>query len=706
VHETGVDEIGLNPGAIHALWTLSGLGALGSDTLAAQAAIGALKHPSAAVRRAAAAVLPRTQSSLTALLDGKLLEDSDAQVRLAALLALSEMPGSDAAGAGVLAMLQEARNSEDHWIPDGATSAAARHDVGFLKSALAGLRSSVPENRNAPNPNLIPNPSFEDERDGKPLGWRTVIYSGKAEHALAPTGQSGSRSVMIHSEQGADASWSAPIPVKPRTEYRLSAWIKTENLRRSGAAGRGALLNIHEFQDPEHGATRPLTGDHDWTRVELNFNSGQLAEITVNCLFGGWGQARGTAWFDGIELTPSAGTALPGELGRVVRIVTAHYAERGPVDSIVSILTALKDTSPAIAAPILEGLISGWPEGKAPELAESDKQTLNGLMTSLPESARDRLLALAQRWDRLELFGTNFVTIVESLKKQVGDAALDDGQGAAAAQWLIGLDDKSETIDIVLKQVSLLTAPALATGFVQALAASRNPQTGEALTQHWDQLTPAVRRAAIAALMRRVDWAMALLDAIEKGGIRGTDLATEHWSQLKQNPNRSVAGRAQKLSAVSGAISADREEIVKTLIPLAREPGDAARGKEVFTANCANCHTFNGQGGKIGPDLSGIAARDRTEILLDILDPNRSVEANYRLWNVTTKNGDTFSGRLETETQTSVEILDITAQKHVVQRKDIATLEASQLSIMPTGFEALPREDLKSVLEYLAGAHL
>src|SRR5439155_17438700 len=102
----------------------------------------------------------------------------------------------------------------------------------------------------------------------------------------------------------------------------------------------------------------------------------------------------------------------------------------------------------------------------------------------------------------------------------------------------------------------------------------------------------------------------------------------EHWSQLKQNPNRAVARRAERLAEVNASISADREEIVKKLLPLAKEKGDPARGKEVFTANCAVCHTFNGQGGKIGPDLTGIGARDRSEIFTDILDPNRSVEAN------------------------------------------------------------------------------
>jgi putative heme-binding domain-containing protein len=121
--------------------------------------------------------------------------------------------------------------------------------------------------------------------------------------------------------------------------------------------------------------------------------------------------------------------------------------------------------------------------------------------------------------------------------------------------------------------------------------------------------------------------------------------------------------------------------------------------------NCSICHKFNGAGGVVGPELTGIAARDRSDILLEILDPNRSVEANYRLWNVTTKDGDTYSGRLEAETQTTVEILDIAAQKHVIQRKDIQSLSASPMSIMPVGFEALPEEDLKGLLEYLAQPH-
>ncbi|HTH47552.1 MAG TPA: c-type cytochrome, partial [Candidatus Limnocylindria bacterium] len=153
------------------------------------------------------------------------------------------------------------------------------------------------------------------------------------------------------------------------------------------------------------------------------------------------------------------------------------------------------------------------------------------------------------------------------------------------------------------------------------------------------------------------------------------------------------------------AISADRAEVVKKLLPAAQLAGDIAKGREAFTKNCAVCHKFNGAGANIGPELTGVGARPKADILIDILDPNRSVEANYRLWNLSTKAGDTYAGRLDAETQTSVELTDLTGQKHVVPRKEIASLESSNQSIMPTGFESLGEADLSSILAYLATIH-
>ena len=138
VRDTSVDPIGLNVGAIHALWTIHGLGALdGSNPEATAVAVSALRHPSAGVRRNAVQVLPADGQAVAAILGAGLTRDADPQVRLTALLALADRPGSDAAGKAVAEALAVPENANDKWIPDAATAAAAKNSVGFLKAVAA-----------------------------------------------------------------------------------------------------------------------------------------------------------------------------------------------------------------------------------------------------------------------------------------------------------------------------------------------------------------------------------------------------------------------------------------------------------------------------------------------------------------------------------------------------------------------------------------
>ncbi|MCM2372611.1 PVC-type heme-binding CxxCH protein [Aporhodopirellula aestuarii] len=141
IEDDSVDAIGLNVGAIHALWTLHGLGLLdGSNERATQAAIFALKHPSAGVRRNAAQVLPPTTASVQSLLSAKLHRDPNAHVRLAATLALADLPACSPSGEALLEMLANHANMQDRWIPDAITSAAAHNSSYFLES-LASVKA-------------------------------------------------------------------------------------------------------------------------------------------------------------------------------------------------------------------------------------------------------------------------------------------------------------------------------------------------------------------------------------------------------------------------------------------------------------------------------------------------------------------------------------------------------------------------------------
>lgn len=146
--------------------------------------------------------------------------------------------------------------------------------------------------------NLIRNASFENIANDQPVHWRTNTWSGQPKFEIETTfGHTGKSCVKISSREGADASWSYKLSVKPNQEFELSAWIKTDELE---GGGLGAQLNLHELQ--KEGKTGAIGGTKDWTRVTSRFHSGPHSELLLNCLFGGWGRSTGTVWFDDISV--------------------------------------------------------------------------------------------------------------------------------------------------------------------------------------------------------------------------------------------------------------------------------------------------------------------------------------------------------------------------------------------------------------------
>jgi putative membrane-bound dehydrogenase-like protein len=140
VRDRSVDQIGLNAGALHALWTMHGLGLLdGSNTTATAVALGALRHPSAGVRKAAVQVLPATAATVDALRTAGLLQDADLNTRLAAVLVLSQLPTSDALGRELYSIGTAPEAEQDEWLSQAVYVAAARHRDGYLKAFAADI---------------------------------------------------------------------------------------------------------------------------------------------------------------------------------------------------------------------------------------------------------------------------------------------------------------------------------------------------------------------------------------------------------------------------------------------------------------------------------------------------------------------------------------------------------------------------------------
>ena len=184
----------------------------------------------------------------------------------------------------------------------------------------------------APNP--IQNASFEQPEAPKPAQWQTQTWGGTATFLYESPGHDGDRCVAITSDQGADVAWQTTVPVEPFATYRLSGWIKTENVAQHG---RGALFNLHNLQPV---ATTAVTGTNDWTRVEVVFETEEQESVQVNCLFGGWGLATGKAWYDDLRLELLSAQPLKAE----------HHDRRRPRPASRSRSTSTASSSSTWAA--------------------------------------------------------------------------------------------------------------------------------------------------------------------------------------------------------------------------------------------------------------------------------------------------------------------------------------------------------------------
>src|SRR6202008_337545 len=110
-----------------------------------------------------------------------------------------------------------------------------------------------------------------------------------------------------------------------------------------------------------------------------------------------------------------------------------------------------------------------------------------------------------------------------------------------AAKRMLALSDTADHIQTILAQITMQGAPALSTGLLAALGESKLPDVAPSIIATWKKFSPAAQRAALVTLMRRTEWTMAMLDAVEKSSLKNADIPAEFWTQLKSNPEAEVS---------------------------------------------------------------------------------------------------------------------------------------------------------------------
>lgn len=138
VKDKSTDERGLAPSALHALWTLDGLGLIeNGHGDAIGAARSALFHPAPSVRRAAIQILNDLEGADELIFNSGALDDEDPTVQLAALLFFAGHQTEIELGDQLYRLLQMPDIQEDKWRGYAIYSAATHHINGFIDAFMA-----------------------------------------------------------------------------------------------------------------------------------------------------------------------------------------------------------------------------------------------------------------------------------------------------------------------------------------------------------------------------------------------------------------------------------------------------------------------------------------------------------------------------------------------------------------------------------------
>jgi putative heme-binding domain-containing protein len=291
-----------------------------------------------------------------------------------------------------------------------------------------------------------------------------------------------------------------------------------------------------------------------------------------------------------------------------------------------------------------------------------------------------------------------------ALRRTAADPKIDVTTRRTALQTLV----EKRLPDLLPLLRKLIVDRAVRGAVLRALAAYSDPQTPSLILEHYASYSDAEKADAIATLASRPNYALALLDAMEKDRVPRRDLSAFTVRQLLTFNDKKLSERLTKVWGSIRPPSAEKAVLLakyKAMTPAnALKKADRKHGRLLFSRTCAVCHTLFGEGGKIAPDLTGSQRGNPEYLLTKLLDPSAVVARDYQMTVVTTTSGRVLSGLVKEENDKT---LTLQTQNEVVRvdKSDIEERRRSEQSMMPDGLlTPLAAAEVRDLIAYLSGS--
>jgi putative membrane-bound dehydrogenase-like protein len=378
---------------------------------------------------------------------------------------------------------------------------------------------------------------------------------------------------------------------------------------------------------------------------------------------------------------------LPGVLRLIARRLGEEIEARpAPLNALLAVAAGPADEFQSRVLAGLGDALTGWHKARKPEAWDAFQRRL---APALRDRARDLNV----------VFGDGRA-LEEVERLALDETAGLDARKAALRTLIASRPPALRSICERLVRVRFLN-PVAARG----LALFDDPEIGRVLVENYRAFHPSERPAALDALVSRPAFARALLDRIAAGKIPRGELTAFHARQIRSLGD---PGLSQRLSEVWGELrdsAADRRERIarlkQQLDPATIARSDPRQGRVVYSRVCGSCHVLYGQGGSIGPDLTG-AGRDNLDYLLEnLVDPGASVSADFRMVVVALRDGRVLNGLVRAQTGRTL-TLQTQTEALVLDRAEIEGLHPSSLSLMPDGLlDHLSTTEVRDLIAYL-----